>query len=92
MGDGVWTRFGRGSCEGYGLELGSLMRFTALHTPQTASNPNPWTASLNEYDLGKFETFDAAVAKVDHEARIAMGVALEHWVAKRFIAPVSAKR
>lgn len=77
MGYGKWTRWGQGSCEGYGLEIGDLIRLGVMATPDKTS----WQASLNGTSLGRYDTFEAAVARCEDIARSSMKTAGEHWQA-----------
>ncbi|OZB19390.1 MAG: hypothetical protein B7X53_00030 [Hyphomonas sp. 34-62-18] len=83
---GRWTRWGRGSCEGYGLEIGMLLRFSVAASPDRTV----WRASLNGTDLGSHDSFEAAIARCEREARFAMRDALEHW--EIFLAQPPARR
>jgi hypothetical protein len=44
MGWGKWSRWGRGSCEGYGLHIGHLLRFGVTANAER----NSWSVSLND--------------------------------------------
>ena len=72
---GRWTRFGRNGCEGYSLEIGSLLRFSVVKQPV---DPEIWKVSLNGYDVGVFDTFERAIDAADKEAKSAMKLAGEH--------------
>ncbi len=75
MGWGRWSRFGRGSCEGYGLDIGNLLRFSIVaNTDRT-----DWRVSLNAKEIGAYPDFEQAVAAAEREARWQMGLALENW-------------
>ena len=74
-----WTRWGRGSCEGYGLELGSLLRFGVTRYRAGLDGPESWGVSLNGKSLGSFETFEAATAHAEREARLLLEPAWEDW-------------
>jgi hypothetical protein len=70
---GKWTRWGRGSAHGYGLQFGNIMRFSVV------LNDGAWKASLNTIELGLFASVEEAKEKVEHEARSHMRLALEDW-------------
>lgn len=75
MGYGCWSRWGRGSCEGYGLEIGALIRMSVTASPDKKS----WRSAVNGTDLGSHDTFEAAIARCEDDARHSMKTALEHW-------------
>jgi hypothetical protein len=93
MGAGRWSRWGRGSCEGYSLEFGFLLRFDIRPGPRSGGiRPNYWNASSRAGPLGVFPTFEAAAEACEAQARcvidaaIAAGAApgdmvlvLDHW-------------
>lgn len=83
---GRWSRWGRGSCEGYGLEIGHLLRFSVVGNADRTA----WSVSLNAVPLGAYAEFDAAIAAAEAEARTQIGLALEHWAT--FQAQPKAKR
>lgn len=86
MGWGKWSRWGRGSCEGYGLDIGHLLRFSIVaNTDRTL-----WRVSLNAQEIASCASFDEAIAAAESEARRQMSLAIEHWTT--FGAQPKAKR
>jgi hypothetical protein len=81
MGFGKWTRYGAGACEGYALEIGSLLRFDVTTKGHAGADPNCWFVSRGTVSLGNFPTFEAAIARAEQEARGAMQEGLAHWEA-----------
>ncbi|MES1197316.1 MAG: hypothetical protein ABUL55_01710 [Pseudomonadota bacterium] len=93
MGRGRWSRWGRGSCEGYSLEFGFLYRFDIRPGPRSnGPYPDHWSASASSTSLGRYPSFEEAAEACEAEARrlieaaIARGetggdmrVALDHW-------------
>ena len=74
MGYGKWTRWGRGSCEGYGLQIGDALR------GQVARNANGrWRASVSQADLGEHATREDAKAAVEVRINGEMTKILEDW-------------
>ena len=73
-----WSRWGRGSCEGYGLEFGTLLRFSVV---RNMGLPESWRADLNAKLLGVFGTFDDAIAHVEREARTEIEQVVADWEA-----------
>jgi hypothetical protein len=72
---GRWARFGRGLCEGYGLDVGYLLRFSVVASPDRST----WRVSLNAHELGSYSDFDAAIAAAETEARWQMDHVLRDW-------------
>jgi hypothetical protein len=66
MGYGTWTRWGRGSCEGYSLQIGD-----ALRGQVSRGADGRWSASLTQMDLGHHSTKEEAkaVRPRSHRAR-----------------------
>lgn len=66
-----WTRFGRGSCEGYGLEIGgSNVRFSASVSRGVVDSLTgrcPWWSSINGHDRKEHPTREEAMARVEKE-------------------------
>ena len=74
MGKGEWTRWGRGSAEGYGFEIGDMLRYGV--TRVRAIGGDRYEARLNEAMLiGSFATVDEAKAAVEAHARQEMAKA-----------------
>ena len=53
MGRGQWTRWGRGMCEGWSLEIGMAFRGSVVRR-ETNGEPTTWIASINSTGLGEF--------------------------------------
>lgn len=79
MGFGKWTRYGAGSCEGYALEIGSLLRFDVSTQGHAGADPDSWRVSRGTMSLGSYSTFEKAIARAEQEARGAMQEGLAHW-------------
>lgn len=69
-----WTRFGRGSCEGYGLEIGgSNVRFSASVSRGVVDSETggcPWWSSINGICRQEHATREEAMARVEFELSI----------------------
>jgi hypothetical protein len=74
MGYGKWTRWGRGSCEGYSLQIGDALRGQA-----SRDSDGRWAASLTNTDLGRHTTKEEAKAAVETRIGIEMTKILEDW-------------
>jgi hypothetical protein len=64
MGRGQWTRWGRGMCEGWSLEIGMAFRGSAVRR-ETYGEPPIWIASLNSTGLGEFLEREIAMHRVE---------------------------
>jgi hypothetical protein len=74
MGKGEWTRWGRGSAEGYGFDIGDILRYSV--TRVRAIGGDRFEARLNAAMLvGSFATLDEAKAAVEAHARQEMAKA-----------------
>lgn len=74
-----WSRWGRGSCEGYNLEFGWMLRFSIVRHVQGLNGPEVWALSLNAKSLGCFPTFEEAVERANQEARYQILPLLDDW-------------
>lgn len=74
-----WGRWGRGSCEGYSLELGLLLRFGVTRCQTGFDTRESWSVSLNGKSLGSFDTFESATAFAENEARSLIEPAWADW-------------
>ena len=65
-----WTRWGRGSCEGYGLEIGTgPARFSAsvVRNAYPADPAHEWRAGINGGEDKQFATREEAMAYIEWE-------------------------
>jgi hypothetical protein len=76
MGQGKWTRWGRGSCEGWSLWLGDIVRGQVVRSMDV---PPAWSASCNSTDLGRYPTRDEAMSRVEEVVIRSMNAALADW-------------
>jgi hypothetical protein len=76
MGRGKWTRWGRGSCEGWSLWIGDIVRGQVTRGSDV---PPTWQATMNGSDLGKHRSREEAVARVEDAVMFSMKIALEDW-------------
>jgi hypothetical protein len=68
MGQGEWTRWGQGSAEGYGFEIGDLLRYAVIRV--RAIGGDRYGARVNAAILvGSFATLDEAKAAVEAHSR-----------------------
>jgi cyclopropane fatty-acyl-phospholipid synthase-like methyltransferase len=74
MGKGKWTRWGRGSCEGWSLEIGWGLRGQVARR-----SDGRWGASLNATELDAWQTREAAQQVVEQRIAHEMRAILEDW-------------
>jgi hypothetical protein len=74
MGYGKWTRWGRGSCEGYSLQIGDALRGQVVRR-----HDGRWGATLNTTDLGEHRQRAEAQAAVEQRIDSEMSKISEDW-------------
>jgi len=74
MGKGKWTRWGRGSCEGYSLEIG-----WSFHGQVVRNLDCSWRASLNTTELDVWKTKEEAMRIVEQRITRDVRAILEDW-------------
>ncbi len=74
MGKGKWTRWGRGSCEGYGLEIGNALRASV-----SRNGDGVWRTSINAVGHGNFTTMEQAKKRIEEAIRDDVNLILEDW-------------
>ena len=78
MGRGQWTRWGRGMCEGWSLEIG--MAFHGSVVRQDGSGqPTTWITSINSTALGEFVEREIAMHLVEELVEASMVLVLHDW-------------
>jgi hypothetical protein len=60
MGRGQWTRWGRGMCEGWSLEIGTAFHGSVVRR-DSGGEPARWIASINSSALGEFRKREIAI-------------------------------
>ena len=78
MGRGQWTRWGRGMCEGWSLEIGMAFRGSAVRRG-TGGEPPIWIASINSTGLGEFLEREIAMHRVEELVEASMVLVLHDW-------------
>jgi hypothetical protein len=79
MGHGIWTRWGRGSCEGWSLDIGDTIRCQVVRGLDHFDRPTTWRAASNDGEFGEFATRDLAMAEVEFRIRQRMVRVMEDW-------------
>jgi hypothetical protein len=75
---GEWSRWGRGKCEGYSLEIGEALRGAVVRS-STLDLPTVWLASLNTTALGEYLERDVAMRRVEEHIESTMNLVLYDW-------------
>ena len=78
MGRGQWTRWGRGMCEGWSLEIGVAFRGSVVRR-DIGRERTTWIASVNSTGLGEFLEREMAMRRVEELAESSMMLALHDW-------------
>lgn len=79
MGRGIWTRWGRGSCEGWGLAIGDVLRCGVVRGLIRIDRPTLWRADINAVELGDYPTREQAMQRVEERVTADMRAALADW-------------
>ena len=74
MGNGKWTRWGRGGCEGWSLDIGYALRGQVVR-----NHDRSWRASVNATDLGESKTREEAMQAVETAITRDVNLILEDW-------------
>ena len=72
---GEWSRWGRGMCEGYSLEIGSAFRGSVVKS-STVGRPTVWIASVNMTALGEYLERREAMCRVEELAGVRKAVGI----------------
>jgi len=78
MGRGQWTRWGRGMCEGWSLEIGMAFRGSVVRR-ETNGSADTWIASINSTGLGEFLEREIAIRRVEELIESSMVLVLHDW-------------
>jgi hypothetical protein len=72
MSRGQWTRWGRGVCEGWSLEIGMAFRGSVVRR-DISQDKTSWIASINSTGLGEFLEGEIAMRRVEELVSRAWG-------------------
>jgi hypothetical protein len=78
MGRGQWTRWGRGMCEGWPLEIGMAYHGSVVRRDRSGESAR-WIASINSTALGEFLERDFAMHRVEERVESSMALVLHDW-------------
>jgi hypothetical protein len=70
-----WTRWGRGMCEGWSLEVG----LSSVVRRDTGNQPTTWIPSINSTALGEFLEREIAMRRVEELIESNMVLVLHDW-------------
>ena len=78
MGRGQWTRWGRGMCEGWSIEIGMAFHGSVVRRDRS-EQPTTWIASINSTALGEFVEREIAMRRVEELIESGMVLVLHDW-------------
>jgi hypothetical protein len=78
MGRGQWTRWGRGMCEGWSLEIGMAFRGSVVRR-DIGRERTTWIASINSTGLGEFLEREIAMRRVEELVESSIELVLHDW-------------
>jgi hypothetical protein len=78
MGRGQWTRWGRGTCEGWSLEIGMAFRGSMVRR-DIGREPTTWIASIHSTGLGEFLEREIAMRRVEELIESNVGLVMHDW-------------
>jgi hypothetical protein len=75
---GEWSRWGRGACEGWSLEIGIAFRGSVVRQ-ERINEPPTWLASINASYVGEYPDRALAMKHVEENIRNHMELVLHDW-------------
>jgi len=75
---GQWSRWGRGMCEGWSLEIGTAFRGSVVRQDRIEAAPT-WLASVNSTYLSEHSDRESAMARVEADIESRMELVLHDW-------------
>ncbi len=75
---GQWSRWGRGMCEGWSLEIGTAFRGSVVRQERIEAPPT-WLASVNSTYLSEHSDRQSAMARVEGDIESRMELVLHDW-------------
>ena len=78
MGRGQWTRWGRGMCEGWSLEIGMAFRGSVVRH-DISGQPTTWMATINSTGVGEFLEREIAMRRVEELIQSSMVLVQHDW-------------
>ena len=75
---GQWSRWGRGMCEGWSLEIGTAFRGSVVRQDRIEAAPT-WLASVNSTYLSEHPDRESAMARVEAAVAHDMELVLNDW-------------
>jgi hypothetical protein len=75
---GHWSRWGRGMCEGWSLEISNAFRGAVVRQDRI-DQPATWLASVNTAYLGEYLNSALAISRVESDIEQKMVMVLHDW-------------
>jgi hypothetical protein len=88
---GEWTRWERGMCEGWSLEIGNAFRGSVVRK-DTPGPPTTWIAAINTTALGEYLGREIAMLQVEGRIESDMDLVLHDWELYRAANPRRARK
>lgn len=79
MARGKWTRWGRGSCEGYTLDFGNLINFSVVRRSGIGPAPDCFEATSHTRKIDIFPTAKEGMEAIEKNLEWDMKAVLEDW-------------
>ena len=79
MGRGHWTRWGRGMCEGWSLEIGMHAFHGSVVRRNRSGEPARWIASINSFALGEFLEREMAMHRAEELVEASIVLVQHDW-------------
>lgn len=75
---GAWSRWGRGMCEGWSLEIGTAFCGCVVRY-ETSGTSTVWIASINMRAVGEYPSREIAIRAVEERIECDMNLVLHDW-------------
>jgi hypothetical protein len=79
MTGGKWSRWGRGSCEGWSLNLGSLIHFSIVRKLDGQGKTSHYEATSHTRKIDDFPTAAVAKETIETDLELDMKRVLHDW-------------
>lgn len=79
MAGGKWSRWGRGGCEGYTLDLGDFINFSLVRKDDHFGHFSHYEGTSHRRKIDEFPTVEAGKAYIEQELESGMRRVLYDW-------------
>lgn len=79
MASGKWSRWGRGSCEGYTLDIGDFINFSLVRKLDSSGATKSYEATCHTRKIDEFPTVEAGKAAIEEQLESGMRSVLHDW-------------